>query len=440
MKKISGWFDLLISIILTIMFYICGWIMLPTIYSFEPNEEINNFILRFLVKQYAQNVVEYIIIAAIIGMVISYIIFKLIVKIVSDRTGNIFDKHGIQIKYDKFLNDACELYILGGDIDFLLKCNTQLEKIESLGEKCKILCKQYENHINKNELKKIYKRLYDNKVNIRRYDQESDKFHNLRGQIKRCKDGTYECLLVEKMDKKGKFKVLNLENQFVINKLIESFESIYNTARNPLISAVLFDMGGVYFDGDFTNDFLKVINSKLSQNIQASWNQKLVLDDKLNLGEKTINQWVEDNIKRELTYNERQDIEELWKNIWKPNPLMKELVENLKEHRYEVGVLSNMDAINGGNYNEKGYLNVFPPKNRFLSYDCKLLKPDKEFYKLVCDKMNFEPYEILFIDDHEKNVNTASDYGIHAIQFSLNDDKEILNLKNELRKLHINFE
>lgn len=286
----------------------------------------------------------------------------------------------------------------------------------------------------------MYKGLYDKRVNIRIYDQETDKFQNLRGQIKVCKDGTHECLLVEKMGRKGKFKVLNLENQFVISILLEAFDSIYKDARNPLISTVLFDMGGVYFDGDFIKDFINVINSKLHLNIKAGWNQKLLLDDKLNLGEKTIDQWVEDQIKRKLSCYERCFVVNLWKNIWKPNPQMEELVQNLKNHEYQVGILSNMDEDNGENYKEKGYLNAFPTKNRFLTYECKLLKPNKEYYEYVCDTMNLEPYEILFIDDHEQNVNVASDCGMYAIQFSINDNNAISVLKGELRKLLIKFE
>ena len=37
-------------------------------------------------------------------------------------------------------------------------------------------------------------------------------------------------------------------------------------------------------------------------------------------------------------------------------------------------------------------------------------------------------------------LNLELDYGMQTIQFSLNDDKELLNLKNELKKLCIKFE
>lgn len=84
MKKIGKLHELVISVLITIMVNFCGWIILPTMYSFKKNDEINNLILRFLVNNYSQNEVVYIIIAEIIVLIISYIIYKVTFKIVSD--------------------------------------------------------------------------------------------------------------------------------------------------------------------------------------------------------------------------------------------------------------------------------------------------------------------------------------------------------------------
>lgn len=90
-------------------------------------------------------------------------------------------------------------------------------------------------------------------------------------------------------------------------------------------------MGGVYFDGDFIRDFLQQINTNLSQNIKPRHDQKLILNEKLNLGQMRITEWVEDNIGgRPLSVEERKSVNELWENIWQPNSDMKKLVEELK--------------------------------------------------------------------------------------------------------------
>lgn len=51
-------------------------------------------------------------------------------------------------------------------------------------------------------------------------------------------------------------------------------------------------MGGVYFDGDFIRDFLQQINTNLSQNIKPRHDQKLILNEKLNLGQMRISNFI----------------------------------------------------------------------------------------------------------------------------------------------------
>lgn len=63
------------------------------------------------------------------------------------------------------------------------------------------------------------------------------------------------------------------------------------------------------------------------------------------------------------------------------------------------------------------------------SYDAHLPKPDKRIFILLLEKLGVEPEECVFIDDEEKNIKTAIELGMHAIQF-----KDINQLKEELKK------
>ena len=81
----------------------------------------------------------------------------------------------------------------------------------------------------------------------------------------------------------------------------------------------------------------------LSQNIQSKHDQRLILNEKLNLGQMKITDWVEDKIGRALTPTERIKINSIWGKVWKPNSNMQELVEALRANNYDVGVFSNMD-------------------------------------------------------------------------------------------------
>lgn len=52
-----------------------------------------------------------------------------------------------------------------------------------------------------------------------------------------------------------------------------------------------------------------------------------------------------------------------------------------------------------------------------FSCDVKLIKPDRKIYECIAEKYNLNPSECVFIDDLERNVKAARDFGFNAIQF-----------------------
>ena len=67
-----------------------------------------------------------------------------------------------------------------------------------------------------------------------------------------------------------------------------------------------------------------------------------------------------------------------------------------------------------------------------LSYKVKYLKPEKEIYLDLINKLNLDAEECIFIDDLEKNVIGAKKIGIKGIQYKNHE-----NLLKELRKLSV---
>ena len=63
-----------------------------------------------------------------------------------------------------------------------------------------------------------------------------------------------------------------------------------------------------------------------------------------------------------------------------------------------------------------------------FSCNVKLIKPDRRIYEALAEKYGLTPSECVFIDDIERNVNAARDFGYRAIQFvSLSQAQEDLN-------------
>lgn len=441
MKKLTKLLAIIATVIIGVGMYLVGWIVLPTICEIPEGSKINFRIISFLFEMFQKNPEIYILLSFLFASLISILLYNMMMFIAKLKYSKIYSSKGIKKEYTEFIQDASELYIIGGDLDFLLYQVEQKERIKRLGDRCKILY-GYSKNREKTELKQIYVELLEQKVGIRKFYKTENEIKNLRGQIKICKDGTKHCLLVNRLvrnNKKNEYEMLNIENQFLIECIIKNFNEIYSNSKNPMIKFILFDLGGVYFDGNFDNDFLKAVNRYLHVQLIGSRRQKLFIDERVNLGEITIIEWIEENINRPLNEIEKKKVEETWKNIWKPNKEIQELIVKLKNEGYEVGVLSNLDSINGDVYNERGDLSLFPLKYRFLSYERKMLKPSKDFLELVINETGFAPYEILFIDDHEDNIKVAQSINMHTILFSLKKNTGISKLEDALRNLNVKF-
>lgn len=54
----------------------------------------------------------------------------------------------------------------------------------------------------------------------------------------------------------------------------------------------------------------------------------------------------------------------------------------------------------------------------FLSYEMKLIKPDKAIYREVCRRLNAVPESVYFFDDNRENIVAAAACGINAYRVS----------------------
>ena len=95
-------------------------------------------------------------------------------------------------------------------------------------------------------------------------------------------------------------------------------------------------------------------------------------------------------------------------------------IQELKEKGYRVLVLSNFahkayedckDVLDFLDYVDGG----------ILSFRDKVVKPEPEIYRLLLERYDLKAEECVFLDDTEKNLPMAREFGIHTILFK---DKE----------------
>ena len=108
-------------------------------------------------------------------------------------------------------------------------------------------------------------------------------------------------------------------------------------------------------------------------------------------------------------------------------------IQALKKAGYRVLVLSNFS---------KQAIDTNPFMNEFLaetdggilSYKDRVIKPDRAIYELICSRYDLVPSECVFIDDMERNILAARDFGMNGIVF-----KTYEQVDEDLSKLGVNF-
>lgn len=119
----------------------------------------------------------------------------------------------------------------------------------------------------------------------------------------------------------------------------------------------------------------------------------------------------------------------MWDRPLLPVEGMYELVEELSGMGYGIYLLSN------ASFRQHDYWPRVPASKFFdgtlISADVKLVKPQPEIYRLLCDKFSLLPEECVFIDDSTSNAEGAYFCGINALVF--HGDAHEMRLKlNEL--------
>ena len=117
-----------------------------------------------------------------------------------------------------------------------------------------------------------------------------------------------------------------------------------------------------------------------------------------------------------------------WKNI---DPETVSLMEDVKKAGYTLGILSNMphDFLAWARKN----IPVFSIADVSLfSCEVELIKPEPAIYVKLLSMLNMESGEVVFFDDREENITSASFMGIKAFLW-----KNSENARRELSSLGI---
>jgi epoxide hydrolase-like predicted phosphatase len=115
------------------------------------------------------------------------------------------------------------------------------------------------------------------------------------------------------------------------------------------------------------------------------------------------------------------------------NPEMYCLVEELKEKRMQVAMLSNIDTRLAGLVRDFGLYKPFEPC--LLSCEFGYEKPDQRAYTILLGSLELDPSDVIFIDDRQENIDAAKQLGVDAILY---ESTALLREKLALRGVSFN--
>ena len=205
-------------------------------------------------------------------------------------------------------------------------------------------------------------------------------------------------------------------------------------ASPPGIAHVIFDLGQVLTLVD-ESVAVRVVSARTGRAEDEVNTAMFSPERKLPL-ESGFQTWAEYSamIRSELGLDMDDDeFRDVFTSVLTPYEPMFDIVRALAP-RFKLGCCSN---TSGAHWDEirasVPVTDLFGPK--VLSFEVGSMKPDQRIYRDLINACAAKPHQIVFIDDNQKNIESALAAGIQALQFTT-----IQQLEYDLHQLGINLE
>ena len=202
------------------------------------------------------------------------------------------------------------------------------------------------------------------------------------------------------------------------------------------IKTIIFDLGGVVIDLDFSNFY----NSIITQSPLNKPKTPIILEffrqsDIYHQGNMTDDEFYQ--LACDLLQAcavDQSDFYSAFNSIISGlNPEIIKLIQNLQEtKKYRLIALSNVNSSHWDYILKKKWDFIECFDDLILSHEIHLIKPDPKIFEYAIQKAKCKPDQIVLIDDGLNNIRSAQEFGIHGIKFTNKED-----LIGELLKLGV---
>lgn len=200
--------------------------------------------------------------------------------------------------------------------------------------------------------------------------------------------------------------------------------------------AIVFDLGGVIIEFDYTRFFNDVIiisplHKPDSFLLLEFWRQSDIYHRGDITDEDFYHQACE--LLQVCNLNQKDFFDSFNSVLAERNEEIIEIIRKIRYmNKYKLLLLSNINSSHWQYLLDKKWNFIEYFDEFILSHQVKMAKPDSDIFQLTIKKANCKPNEVLYIDDGLNNINTAERFGIKGIKYTT--PKE---LEAELRRLKI---
>ena len=185
-----------------------------------------------------------------------------------------------------------------------------------------------------------------------------------------------------------------------------------------MINTVVFDIGNVLIDFRWQGLFedLGFTGEKFERIADATvrcqwWNE-------FDKGELSLEEILAEFIKNAPEYeSEIRSIFDNMENLLRGRGYADEWIQELQDRGIKVYILSNMSKPAHEVHGDGCMSFLKKVDGAILSYQEKMIKPDRCIYELLCDRFQIDPKTAVFLDDTIKNIEAAKEFGLHGIHF-----------------------
>jgi putative hydrolase of the HAD superfamily len=205
------------------------------------------------------------------------------------------------------------------------------------------------------------------------------------------------------------------------------------------IKCIIFDLGDVIIDLDFSRFFNEVITpSPLNKPKTPIMLEFFRQSDTYHQGKITDKEFYQQacEILQVCMLNQSEFFDAFNSIIANLNLELIEVIRTIRQfNKIRIICMSNINSSHW-NYLKKQKWDIWELFDEFiLSHEIQMTKPDPNIFKYAIKKEGCKPQEILFIDDGMNNVRAASELGIKGIRYF-----DIENLLDDLKahKIRLN--